>query len=71
MQRERIDIMINGKIPAVWNGTTQNCGTPEKPGCGEEIGFGKTEAGKWMPFNVDDHTSHFSTCEARESFRKV
>lgn len=68
MRREKIDVLINGKIKGVWNGTTQNCGRPGKPGCGGEIGFAKTDAGKWLPFNVDDMTSHFATCTERGSF---
>jgi len=30
--------------------------------CGETIGFAETEAGEWMPVNLDDFTTHWA-CE--------
>lgn len=70
MKKEKIEVMINGKIPAIWDGTTQNCGRPGRPGCGAEIGFGRTEAGKILPFDMDTYTAHFATCPVRENFRR-
>lgn len=70
MTKEKIEVTINGRIKGIWNGTTENCGRPGKPGCGAEIGFAKTEAGKWLPFNVDDYTAHYATCPVAGNFRK-
>lgn len=51
-------------------------------GCGEQIVWFKTDAGKNMPVNVESvekgdeqldlkrHVSHFSTCPAANTFRK-
>jgi hypothetical protein len=40
-------------------------------GCGKTIGWGETETGKKMPYDLDEkHTAHFSTCEKANDFRK-
>lgn len=70
MPKEKIEVLINGKIKGIWNGTTADCGKPGKPGCGAEIGFAKTEEGKWIPFDLDTYVSHFTTCEVRNNFKK-
>lgn len=67
----KMSILINGKTPAVWSGKKEKCGRPGRPGCGQEIGWGKTEAGKWMPFDLDENcTSHFATCPVAKNFKK-
>lgn len=62
-----MQILINGKISAEWDGTIKKC-----KGCGRQIGWAKTEAGKAMPFDHPDekYTSHFGTCPIAKEFRK-
>lgn len=69
MPKDRIEVLVNGRIKGIWDGKTADCGKPGKPGCGAEIGFAKTEAGKFVPFNVEDYTSHFATCPVRNNFK--
>jgi len=68
----RIDIKSSrgSTFKAIWNGKTRRC-----RGCGELIGFAKTEAGKLLPFDPPDDDSspcepHFATCPKAGLFRK-
>lgn len=65
MEKEKIVVLIDGKTEGVWNGTAKSCGKAGSPGCGEEIGFARLKTGRWMAFNVDEFTSHLSTCTAK------
>lgn len=51
-----------GTFDAMWNGEPAECKF-----CGEEVGFGKTARGKWVPFDIpetDDEPAemHRGTC---------
>lgn len=45
------------------------CGSKTGGGCGQEIWWVKTRAGKAAPMNADG-SSHFGTCEFARNFRK-
>lgn len=71
LKNPQMTILINGKISAIWSGRKEKCGKLGRPGCGKEIGWGRTTAGKYMPFDLDENcTSHFATCAKVKSFRK-
>lgn len=59
------DVQVNGNILVKWDGRETTCKS-----CSAKIGWGKTEAGKRMPFNLSDHTAHFATCPQAKEFRK-
>lgn len=58
-------ILINKKIECEWEGKTSVCK------CGQQIGWAKTAAGKWMPFDdLPDYPAHWSTCKNAKDFKK-
>ena len=63
----KMTIMINGTISGIWSGRYDKC-----RGCGAQIGWAKTEKGKWMPFDPDEHvTSHWASCPKAKQFKKA
>ena len=59
-------IMVNGKIPCL----SLNISTCR--GCGQQIGWAETKAGKKMPYDLDDekNTAHWATCKQARTFRR-
>lgn len=58
-------VLVNGKIP-VRKTNEAIC-----RGCGKSIGWGETDAGKKMPFDLDEkNTSHWATCTKAKDLRR-